>query len=97
MPRTQNAHAMVNAGFLVQIKNNLVKSARIVYGGINPTFIHASATEKLLKGQKLYDNVTLAKVFESLDKEIIPDHILPDPSPEFRRNLAISLFYKVSV
>lgn len=95
MPRAQNAHAIVNAGFLVKLKNNTVDECRIVYGGINPGFIHATQTEALLKTQKLYDNSTLMKIYKSLDKELICDYVLPDPTPEYRKNLAISLFYKV--
>lgn len=97
MPRAQNAHAHVNAGFLLKLNQaNVVDSARIVYGCINPSFTHATETEKYLKGKDLFDNATLQGAFESLDKELQPDHVLPDPSPGFRKQLAISLFYKVS-
>ena len=43
MPRAQNAHAYVNAGFL--FKMNVVNDGKvlakptIVYGGINPQFV----------------------------------------------------------
>ncbi|XP_056643711.1 xanthine dehydrogenase-like isoform X1 [Diorhabda sublineata] len=94
MPRAQNAHAMVNAGFLIKLLNGTVKLARIIYGGINPKFIHATQTEKMLIGKQLYDETVLQNVFESLDEEINPDYVLPDPTPGFRKNLAISLFYK---
>ncbi|CAG9860743.1 unnamed protein product [Phyllotreta striolata] len=94
MPRTQNAHAMVNAGFLVQIQNGIVQKARIVYGGINPSFVHASSTEKLLKGKELYNNANLQTAYNSLYTEIVPVATPPEPSPDFRRNLAVSLFYK---
>lgn len=95
MPRSQNAHAIVNAGFLMKLNSNLVEECRIVYGGINPNFIRAEGTEKLLKGQKLYDNATLLKAYKCLDQELIPSDSPPDPKPEYRKNLAISLFYKV--
>jgi xanthine dehydrogenase/oxidase len=43
MPRTQNAHAYVNAGFLFKISKNdggkVLAKPCIVYGGINPQFV----------------------------------------------------------
>ncbi len=36
----------------------------------------------------------LQKAIEMLDVEIKPDWVLPDPSPAFRKQLAIGLFYK---
>ncbi|XP_050507821.1 xanthine dehydrogenase isoform X1 [Diabrotica virgifera virgifera] len=95
MRRAQNAHALVNAAFLVELNSkNVVQSATIVYGCINKDFIHASATEALLKGKTLFSNDTLQQVFDSLNKELDCDYAPPDPSPEFRKNLAIALFYK---
>lgn len=96
MPRAQNAHAMVNAGFLLQLDNrHVIESARIVYGGISPSFVHAEKTEKYLIGKNIFENTTLQGAFEALNEEVLPDDVLPQASPEFRKNLAISLFYKV--
>lgn len=43
MPRAQNAHAYVNAGFLFKLnktaKGKVLKKPIIVYGGINPYFV----------------------------------------------------------
>lgn len=99
MPRAQNAHALVNAAFCFEFETNdtkrSVKSCRICYGGINPNFIHAEATEKLLTGvDDLYTNEILEKAIKSLQSEIVPDSNLLDPSVEYRRNLAIALFYR---
>lgn len=94
MPRAQNAHAFVNAGFLVRLVQNKVVSSRICFGGINPKFIHATATENFLVNKELFTNETLKEAFNILNNEIIPDWILPDASPEYRKNLALSLFYK---
>lgn len=96
MPRAQNAHAYVNAGFLFEFaadKNKIV-SARICYGGINPNFIHAFETERMLPGRFLFTNDTIQSALRTLEHEIHPDYVLPDASPEFRKKLAISLFYK---
>ena len=69
-------------------------SARICFGGIDPSFVHASKTETSLQGKNLYTNETLQSAISVLNSEVIPDWVLPDASPEYRKNLAISLFYK---
>lgn len=99
MPRAQNAHAMVNAAFLFEFSTNdaktVVKSCRICYGGINPRFIHAKATEQLLTGvEDFYTDDVLQKAIKSLQVEIEPDSILPDPPADYRKTLAIALFYR---
>ncbi|XP_053666571.1 uncharacterized protein LOC128715686 [Anopheles marshallii] len=95
-PRAQNAHAYVNAAFLLQFANDksTVKLATLCFGGINPKFTHATRTEKLLVGKRLFDNNTIQQAINTLASEIQPDWILPDASAEYRRNLAVSLFYK---
>lgn len=94
MPRAQNAHAYVNAAFLLEFNGDIVQSARICFGGINPFFIHASNTEQSLQGKNLYTNETLQSTISFLSNELQPNWVLPDVSPEYRKNLAISLFYK---
>lgn len=94
MPRAQNAHAYVNAGFLLKLNAGVTEAARICFGGINPEFIHATETEKFLAGKNLYTNETLQEALRILTSEIQPDCVLPDASPEYRKNLAASLFYK---
>lgn len=97
MPRAQNSHAHINAGFLFKFNaNSNLDSATIVYGNINPTFIHATETEMILTGKNLFDNSLLQLVFTSLSQELVTDVIPPDPTPEFRKQLAIALFYKVN-
>lgn len=94
MPRAQNAHAYVNAGFLIKFEDGLVSSARICFGGISPEFVHANKTEKLLIGKNLYENETLQEALQCLISELNPDWVLPDACPEYRKNLAAALFYK---
>ncbi|KAG4073274.1 hypothetical protein HA402_008620 [Bradysia odoriphaga] len=94
MPRAQNAHAYVNAAFLFKFNGDIVESARICFGGITPEFIHATNTETNLQGKNLYTNETLQSAISDLNNELNPDWVLPDASPEYRKNLAISLFYK---
>ncbi|XP_069694441.1 xanthine dehydrogenase-like isoform X2 [Periplaneta americana] len=98
MPRAQNAHAYVNAGFLFKLKmseNGKVSSKpTIVFGGINPEFIHASNTESYVNGKHLFDRKVLRTALKMLDTELHPDHVLPDATPEYRKGLAEALFYK---
>uniref|UniRef100_UPI00398ECDFD xanthine dehydrogenase-like isoform X4 n=1 Tax=Pristiophorus japonicus TaxID=55135 RepID=UPI00398ECDFD len=99
MPRMQNAHTYVSAGFRAQIrvwgKKQLVEYISMVYTGISKTFIHAVATEKYLQGKDITSNVTLQGALTTLCKEIIPDS--RDPllaSAAYRKTLALGLFYK---
>jgi xanthine dehydrogenase/oxidase len=96
MPRKQNALAIVNAGFLLDINaNNTVKFAKIVYGNISPDFIHATKTENYLIGKNIYNDGTLQGAINLLKEEINPNLKPPHASPECRKKLAIGLFYKV--
>ncbi|CAB0016975.1 unnamed protein product [Nesidiocoris tenuis] len=121
MPRAQNAHAHINAGFLCKVdktKNyQVIEKPRIVFGGINPHFVsicilfiiaffsarltfcfawqvHASKTEEFLTGKPLLDNQTIKEALEILQTELNPNLVLPDPSPDYRKGLAVSLLYK---
>lgn len=98
MPRAQNAHALVNAGFLLKITQKyVVENARIVYGCINKSFTHATSTEKYLTCKNIFNNKVLQCGFGLLDNELKPDQEPTEPDPTFRKHLAISLFYKVII
>ncbi|XP_072742748.1 uncharacterized protein [Anoplolepis gracilipes] len=96
MPRAQNAHAHVNAGFLFKLDGGgkVLEKPNIIFGGINEHFLHAKNTEELLVGKSIFDKTVLKTALETLHNELQPDHVLPDYSPEFRRTLAEGLFYK---
>ncbi|CAG2060644.1 unnamed protein product [Timema podura] len=98
MPRAKNVHAIVNAGFLFNLSSDgngtVVERPNIVYGGINPSFVHATATESYLNGKCLFAQETLDGLMESLEQEIQPDHVLPDMTPKYRKELTKSLIYK---
>lgn len=95
MPRAQNAHAYVNAAFLVELdKETKVKRARICFGGIRPDFVHAKRIEEQLLGRNPFDNALLEQIFGQLTTLLEPDHVLPDASPDYRRKLACGLLYK---
>ncbi|XP_011498418.1 PREDICTED: xanthine dehydrogenase/oxidase-like [Ceratosolen solmsi marchali] len=96
MPRAQNAHAIVNAGFLFKLDSNgkVLEKPNIIFGGINPEFLHATQAEESLIGKSIFNTEELKKSLNILNSELKTDYILPDYKPEFRRLLAVSLFYK---
>ncbi|KOB76483.1 Aldehyde oxidase AOX1 [Operophtera brumata] len=96
MPRSQNAHAVVNAGFLFKFEqnSNLLEKATIVYGSISPKFIHASKTEQVLFGKDPFNNETLQLALKTLSEEVSPEEAPPEPSAKYRKMLAIALYYK---
>ncbi|KAL0828977.1 hypothetical protein ABMA28_003866 [Loxostege sticticalis] len=96
MPRSQNAHAIVNVGFLFKFKqkSNILEKASLVFGSIAPKFIHASKTEAVLDGKDLFNNDTLQSAVKTLFDEISPENMPPEPSAAYRKMLAVTLFYK---
>lgn len=95
-PRVQNAHAYVNAGFLLEMnaETGNVNSARICFGNIRSDFTHAANVENFLPGKNLYEHEVLAKIFQLLAEALNPEAVLPEPSPGYRRLLSCGLFYK---
>ncbi|XP_014098505.3 uncharacterized protein [Bactrocera oleae] len=96
MIRAQNAHAYVNAAFLINVERPSLKiqNARICFGGINPGFVHATEIEDMLKGKQLYDSQVIAKVFSIASNTFIADSVISNGSPEYRQKLACGLLYK---
>lgn len=96
MPRNQNALAIVNAAFLVKLDfNNTIAQASIVYGNISETFVHATNTERYLRGKNVFENNVLQGAIKLLSREVMPEDKPPEIAPEMRKKLAIGLFYKV--
>ncbi|XP_042212779.1 indole-3-acetaldehyde oxidase-like [Homarus americanus] len=97
-PRPSNTHAQVNAGFRLQVDatnaHTVTGSPIIAYGGVNPSFVRAKATEEALKGMSLEDEVALQGALEVLAGEVIPDNNPEDASPEYRVALTQNLLYK---
>ncbi|XP_046583492.1 indole-3-acetaldehyde oxidase-like [Haliotis rubra] len=95
-PRHQNAHAYVNAAFcmVVDSQNRVVGRPSLVFGGISPNTIHASKTEDLMMGKCLSDASLLQDILKYLFAELQPTQQKLSASPEYRRQLAVNLFYK---
>ncbi|XP_014224706.2 xanthine dehydrogenase/oxidase-like isoform X1 [Trichogramma pretiosum] len=96
MPRAQNSHAIINAGFLFKLDKTgkILEKPNMIFGGVNPDFLHALKTETFLVGKDLFNNGDLKEALKILYSELEPDHVLPDPKPEYRKLLATCLFYK---
>ncbi|CAG9788240.1 unnamed protein product [Diatraea saccharalis] len=96
MPRAQSAHAIVNAGLLCQVQttDNTVKEIRVVFSGLTPPYSRATKTENYLKGKPLFENDTLQGALKILDQELVATENPPAPSANYRKQLALALFYK---
>lgn len=97
MPRSQNAHAVVNFGALYKFNttNDKLQNCRLAFGGLSPTFTRAVATEKFMLGKPLFTNETLQSAIKMLEHELVVVDIPSEPSVTYRKKLAIGLFYKV--
>ena len=99
MPRSSNAHAYVNAGCLALVdkaNNKFLNRPRLVFGGISSTFIHASNTESFLEGRDITNDIFL-EALGILAEELVLDDEPELASPMYRKQLALSLFYKVKM
>jgi xanthine dehydrogenase/oxidase len=97
MPRAQNAHAYVNAGFRIKCdpaSSSVIGIPSCVFGGISEHKIHAQEMETFLSGRFLKDQDTLQGALAVLEKELQPSGLSVEAVPEYRRSLACSLFYK---
>lgn len=96
MQRAQAVHATLNAGFNYKLSNdNVVREAKIVYGALTTASTRATETEKYLIGKPLFTNETLQGALTVLDSDLVVVENPPEPSAEYRKHLALCLFYKV--
>ena len=101
MPRSSNAHAYVNAGFVAHVdpENNFLISGKptVVYGGISQAFTHATKTESFLINKNMNDHEMFKQALLTLSEELEPEYDPVLASPEYRKELAMGLFYKVNL
>jgi xanthine dehydrogenase/oxidase len=97
MPRSQNAHAYVNAGFRFKIDPStftVQETPTIVFGGVNESFFSPTQTTAFLFNKKLNNFNVVQQAFSILNSEIVPHDEPVLSSPAYRKSLAVSLFYK---
>jgi xanthine dehydrogenase/oxidase len=90
MPRSQNSHAYVNAGFNFTFsdeKSLTVESCSIVFGGLSSKFVHATLTESFLVNKRLCDQNVVADALETLSNELVID-----ADPVIRKSLKLTLY-----
>ncbi|KAK7074022.1 hypothetical protein SK128_004964 [Halocaridina rubra] len=74
--------------------HTVVGTPVIVFGCINTTFVHASATEAALAGKSLEDEAVIQAALSALASEVVPDSRPYDASPEYKVALAQNMLYK---
>ena len=81
MPRSSNAHAYVNAGFLalIDVENGftITQKPTVVFGGIREDFVHANGTEEFLIGRSMSDHDMFEEVRSLCN--LFKDHKLQSP------------------
>ncbi|PVD33597.1 hypothetical protein C0Q70_04854 [Pomacea canaliculata] len=96
--RLQADHGHVIAGFNMKIDktNNctVLQRPTIVFQGISGTLNRAENTEAFLEGKQLGDPQVLRDSFSMLNIELTPASDPLAASPEYRRSVATSFFYK---
>jgi xanthine dehydrogenase/oxidase len=99
MPRSTNAHAYVNAGFLALVDSadhfRILGRPSIVFGGISSTFVHARMTEDFLQDRPMDDHDIFLEALTILAEELVLEEDPVLASPLYRKQLAMGLFYKV--
>jgi len=102
MARRTNSHAIVNAAFTFPMRNGVLKSKpNLIFGGLKSGFWRAGKTEELMRGligkDKVFeDKAIILEICKSLQSECDPGDDPLAASPNYRRYLAVSLFYKVN-
>ncbi|GAU99071.1 hypothetical protein RvY_10117 [Ramazzottius varieornatus] len=103
MPRVQNSHAYVNGAFRVKFdaaqkgKRVLQDKPAISLGNIHAKFIRAKQTEVFLTGKDLADVSVLQEALSIMYDEIQPEAKLDEADPEYKKTLAVNLFYKFAL
>lgn len=96
--RSHNAHSYINGGFRMEVDaataHTVVGTPVIIYGCVNTTFFHATATEAALAGKSLEDQSVIQAAVEALASEILPDESPLEPNPAYKVAIAQNMLYK---
>jgi xanthine dehydrogenase/oxidase len=95
--RSQNSHAIVNAGFSLRLDSqNRVSHCRIVFGGLIPIAWRARRAEEMLMGALLNrDSMARAQAILAEDVKVLEiADFLDGIAPRYRQSLASNLLYK---
>eukprot|EP00051_Salpingoeca_urceolata_P009950 m.120900 g.120900 ORF g.120900 m.120900 type:complete len:1312 (+) comp16518_c0_seq3:946-4881(+) len=95
MPRHENAHAHVNAGFrFTTDASHKVSACEMVFGGIASKAVQAPQTVAFLKGKVLTDASVIQQAATVLKGELKPADVPAWAAPSYRLSLATTLLYK---
>eukprot|EP01135_Chromosphaera_perkinsii_P000979 Nk52_evm5s155 gene=Nk52_evmTU5s155 len=99
MPRHNNAHAYVNAGFrmVVDEKKIIQGTPTIVFGGVGPHLTKATRVENYLVGKNVSDESTLKVAYGMLRKDLDVSTVPPQAPGAYLTSLAVNLFYKFAL
>ena len=75
----------------------ILSKPTVVFGGINPTFTHATETENFLMNKNMNDHDMFQQALKTLEAELDPEYDPVLAAPEYRKQLALGLFYKVQI
>ena len=95
-------HRFQTPYFFDQGKKNFVSfkiigKPRLVFGGINESFVHATSTEEFLMGRNMNDHEMFLEAMTILATELVPTDEPVLTSAIYRKQLALGLFYKVHI
>ncbi|XP_025200769.1 xanthine dehydrogenase [Melanaphis sacchari] len=91
--RKEDDIALVNAAFYVEMSNNIIKDAEIVFGGMSATAVIAQKTKSLIINSEWSESL-LDGVYLELLKDLPLTSNAPGGMVTYRKSLVLSLFFK---
>ncbi|KAI5635559.1 molybdopterin-binding domain of aldehyde dehydrogenase domain-containing protein [Phthorimaea operculella] len=87
--------SIVTAAFnvILEDNSNIVKEAKLCYGGMAPTTICAKKSSEVMIGKQWNEDLVNI-VFDSLTEELQLDSSVPGGMAAYRKSLSLSMFYR---